>query len=62
MAIRSTRVTLRGPYRPGGKLEDVEVNVVLVSELNPPPGAEPIEWILLTDLPIDTVDEVLTCH
>ena len=40
VAIRATRVTLRGPYRPGGKLADVEVNVVLVSELNPPPGVE----------------------
>jgi hypothetical protein len=59
VAIRSTRVTLRGPYRPGGKQKDVEVNVVLVSELNPPPGAEPIEWILLTSLPIDTINEVL---
>ncbi len=55
----SGRVTLRGPARPGGKLPDLEVNVVLVSELNPPPGVEPIEWILLTDLPIDTVEDVL---
>ena len=52
-------MTLRGPSRPGGKLPDLEVNVVLVTELNPPPGVEPIEWILLTDLPIDTVEDVL---
>jgi Transposase Tn5 dimerisation domain/Transposase DNA-binding len=57
--IRAERVKLRGPGRPGGKLPDLEVNVVLVSELNPPPGVEPIEWILLTDLPIDTVEDVL---
>jgi hypothetical protein len=51
---------LRGPTRTvGGKLPDTEVHVVLVSEPNPPPGAEPIEWLLLTDLPIDTVDDVL---
>ena len=59
MVIRAARVTLRGPARPGGKLPDLGVNVVLVSEPNPPPGAEPIEWILLTDLPIDTVADVL---
>ena len=59
VVIRAARVKLRGPSRPGGKLEDVEVNVVLVTEPNPPPGAEPIEWILLTDLPIDTVEDVL---
>jgi hypothetical protein len=57
--IRAARVTLRGPARPGGKLPDVEVNAVLVTERNVPPGVEPVEWLLLTDLPIDTVDEVL---
>jgi Transposase Tn5 dimerisation domain/Transposase DNA-binding len=57
--IHATRVTLRGPSRPGGKLPDVEVNVVLVTERNPPAGVEPIEWLLLTDLPIETVDNVL---
>jgi hypothetical protein len=60
VAIRATRVKLRGPSRPSGKLEDVEVNVVLVSELNPPAAAEPVEWILLTNLPIDTVQDVLS--
>jgi Transposase Tn5 dimerisation domain/Transposase DNA-binding len=58
--IRAARVKLRGPSRPGGALEDVEVHVVLVSEPNPPPDAEPIEWILLTDLPIDTAEAVCT--
>jgi Transposase Tn5 dimerisation domain/Transposase DNA-binding len=57
--VRAARVTLRGPYRPGGKLPDLEVNAVLVSELSPPPDVEPIEWLLLTDLPIDTVEDVL---
>jgi len=57
--IRAARVKLRGPSRPGGKLEDVEVNAVLITEPNPPSGAEPIEWLLLTSLPIDTVAEVL---
>jgi hypothetical protein len=60
VVIRAARLTLRGPDRPGGKLPDLEVNVVLVSELNPPTGVEPIEWILLTDLPIETVANVLT--
>ena len=59
VVTRGARVKLRGPSRPGGKLEDIEVNVVLVTEPNPPPGAEPIEWILLTNLPIDTVEDVL---
>jgi hypothetical protein len=57
--IRAARVTLRGPDRPGGKLPDLEVNAVLVTERDPPPGAEPVEWLLLTDLPIDAVADVL---
>jgi hypothetical protein len=57
--IRAARVTLRGPERPGGKLPDLEVNAVLVLERDPPPGVEPVEWLLLTDLPIDTVADVL---
>ena len=54
LTIRATRVTVKGPHRPGGKLTDVEINVVLVRETDPPPGEEPIEWLLLTSLPIDT--------
>jgi hypothetical protein len=57
--VRAARVTLRGPARPGGKLPDVEVNAVLVLERDPPPGVEPVEWLLLTDLPIDTVDDAM---
>jgi hypothetical protein len=57
--FRAARVRLRGPSRTGGKLPDLEVNLVLASERNPPPGVEPIEWILLTDLPIETVEDVL---
>jgi hypothetical protein len=60
VAVRAARVTLRGPRRPGdGKLADVPVNAILITEPNPPPGAEPIEWLLLTDLPVRTVEEAL---
>jgi len=38
----------------------VEVTVVMLKELNPPVGAEPIEWILLTSLPVNTLEEALT--
>ena len=57
--IRARRLKLRGPARPGGKLPDVDVHAVLVTERNPPPGEEPVEWLLLTDLPIDTVEDIL---
>jgi hypothetical protein len=56
--VRATRVTLRGPRRPGGKTADVEVNVVLVSEVNPPADDVPVEWLLITSLPIDSAEQV----
>jgi len=58
VAVRAARVTLRPPWRPDRKLPPVTVNVVLISEVNPPPGDEPVEWLLLTSLPIDTVEQV----
>jgi hypothetical protein len=56
--VRSCRVTLRAPWRPQGPFEDVSVNVVMVSEPNPPDGEPAVEWILLTSLPIGTPDQV----
>ncbi len=56
--VRAARVTLRPPYRPGEALPPVEVNVVLVSEPNPPPGEPAVEWMLLTSLPIDTPGQI----
>jgi hypothetical protein len=57
--IRAKTVTLRPPSRPAQeKLASVQVNVVLVREPNPPEGEEPIEWMLLTTLPIDTLEQI----
>lgn len=58
MIVRAARVTLRPPWRPDRKLPPINVNVVLVSEVNPPPGDEPVEWLLLTSLPIDSLEQV----
>ena len=57
--VRACTVTLRAPSRPDRKLPNVTVNVVWVHELNPPEGEEPIEWLLLTSLPITTAEQVL---
>ena len=58
LTIQATGVTLKGPWRPGGKLADVTVNAVLVRETNPPKGEEPVEWLLLTSLPIKTLKQI----
>lgn len=50
--LRSTRVRLSGPYRPGGRLPDLEeVSVLEVREINPVAEIEPLHWILLSSLP-----------
>lgn len=58
--VRAVAVTLNPPARPDRKLPPVTVNVVLVREQNPPAGEDPVEWILITTLPIDTVERVRT--
>jgi hypothetical protein len=56
--VRATTVMLRAPWRPDGKLSTVTVNVVQVREINPPADDVPLEWLLITTLPISTVEEV----
>jgi hypothetical protein len=57
MTVRSVRTLLNSPHRPGEPLAPVYVNAVLVREENPPEGEAPIEWLLLTSLPIGTFAE-----
>jgi len=57
--VRACAVTLNTPARFRRKIVGrVTPNAVLVREMNPPEGEPPIEWILLTTLPITTAGEV----
>jgi hypothetical protein len=56
--VRAAQVTLRPPPRSGDRLPPVTVHVVLVREGAPPPGEEPVEWLLLTSLPVKTGAQV----
>jgi len=60
VTVRAVRTLLAPPARPGGKLPPVYVNAILAREENPPEGEEPIEWLLLTSLPIGTFEECCT--
>jgi hypothetical protein len=55
---RATTVTLRPPRRFDRTLPAITVNLVLVEERDPPSGCEPIQWLLVTTLPIETLEEV----
>ena len=52
--VRTCTVTLRPPPRHDRSLPEVTVNVVLVEEVAPPAGQAPIQWILITTLPIES--------
>jgi hypothetical protein len=60
VTVRSARTLLSPPDRAGQKLPPVYVNAILVREEQPPEGEEPIEWLLLTSLPIATFEEACT--
>lgn len=58
--VYAAEVKLKAPKRVGQpKLPDVKINTVLTKEIDCPEGAEPVEWLLLTSLPISSIKEVL---
>jgi hypothetical protein len=63
VAVRFRSVTLKPPQRPksAGKapLPPITVNAILVQEVNPPSGVTPLEWLLLTNLPVHSFDDAV---
>lgn len=59
LEIRAQTALLKAPYRKDRRLPNVQVRVVLVQEIGAPAEVEPIEWLLVTSLPIDTAAAVL---
>jgi hypothetical protein len=58
--VRAIRIRLKPPRRPaaaGGPLPPVELTVVEAREINPPGGEEPLMWVLLTTLPVETFEQ-----
>ena len=53
--LKAVTVTL---VRKNKKEIQVQVNAVMAVEKNPPEGEDPILWILITDLPVNTFEEV----
>jgi hypothetical protein len=62
VTLQSAAVTIKPPQHRGKeKLPMPTVNALLIRELSPPDGIEPIEWLLLTTLPVGTFDEAVQC-
>ena len=56
--VRATTVTLRSTSRPDRKLENTTVNAILAQETDAPEGDVPVSWLLLTNMPISTQEEI----
>jgi hypothetical protein len=59
--LAAAPVLLHAPKRSRGEhgQEPLALWVVSVVEIDPPAGQEPLEWVLLTNVPVDTVAELL---
>ena len=55
--LRALRVKLKPPQRKGQRLPEVEVNAVYLREVDPPKGQTPVEWLLLTSLPVTRFEQ-----
>jgi len=52
-------VTLKAPARPDRTLPEVTVTALLATEPQPPAGEEPLDWLLLTNLTVDTPEQAI---
>lgn len=55
--VRALEITPQVPYRRGLKLPAVTFWALLAEEVEVPQGEEPVRWVLLTSLPVRTLEE-----
>jgi len=56
VSIRLARQSKRGQWAHLPE-DPIWLNLVVVRELHPPKGVKPLQWLLLTDLPVSTLEE-----
>lgn len=59
LEIKSTKITLKPPYRKDKKFSEISFNVVMAKEKNPPKKEDAIDWVLLTSLDITDFDSAI---
>ena len=57
--IKAVRVTLKPPARPDRTLAEVTVTALLATEAHPPANEDPLDWLLLTNLPVETAEQAI---
>jgi len=58
LEIRAMRTTLRAPHNKS-TMPSVEISVVSVKEIDGPGDGTDVNWLLLSSLPIDSIDDVM---
>lgn len=61
LEVAYCKITVKKPssVRNGEIESELTMNIVRVTEIAPPQGQEPIEWILATSLPVGSVDDAM---
>lgn len=61
LTIRYRSITIRPPatHLRRKELPDLPITAILAAERDPPEGAEPIRWFLLTTVPINSLDDAI---
>jgi len=60
--LRWDRVTISAPKTSQTRhMQPVDLWVVMLTETNPPEGAKPLRWVLLTTVPIESRKQALRC-
>jgi len=57
--IKVVRVTLEAPWRRDRTLSEVIVTALLATEVHPPAGEDPLDWLLLTNLCVETAEQAI---
>lgn len=57
LELRGTRVSLNGRKHSQEVLPPLELNAILLTELEPPAGVVPIEWLLFTTEAIESIEQ-----
>jgi hypothetical protein len=63
LSLRAMEVSIDVPrhHLKRGESQPVIINIILVQEESPSDGGQPIRWLLLTTLPIETFEQVWQC-
>jgi len=56
---RTQGPALQGRTPPERELPEVTLTALLARESEPPPGEEPVEWLLLSNLPVETPEQAI---